>query len=216
MRFREWITLGEARFKGFKRQFVAAHPTLPAYVADDLYNNRVGYTLRRILGSSALAPTTNWQGDDTQRASSTKSGSYPIDKILNAHDYGKLKWTPKPVTLTVTPLDFDKRTLQIFLARCFGLLPEPLIRQDAQRMQTQLDLISQRGTDNEPIIIIEKGDKYELLEGWHRAMMYLLYPPDPNIGAPPDQIEMLKRGETNRLDFTKWKPVTIRAFMGSA
>lgn len=186
---------------------------MPPYVANDLYNNRVGYTMRRILGTPALAPTTNYTRDETQKG--TSSGASTIDRILGAHDYHKYQWTPKPIDLNLTPLDFDERTQNIFLTRRFGFRPEPMIRQDNQRMGTQLGLLSQRGPNNEPIIVVKRGNKYELLEGWHRAMNYLLYPPNPNIGAPPDQIEALQRNDLSKIDFSRWKPVAMRAYMGN-
>lgn len=213
MNFREWLLQNEARFKGFKRQFVASNPDMPSYVASDLYNNRVGYTMRKHLGASGLAPTLAFQIGGTAKSPSPASSL--ANDILQAHDFRSTKWTPKAQIVQVHPLDFDDYTLSIFLHRHFGFQPSQQIRQDAERNEKQRQiLIAREPGRNEPIILVKKGDKYQVLEGWHRTMAALVFMPNPVQGAPPDQIALLKKGDITRLDFTRWKPVRLRAYIG--
>lgn len=209
MKFKEWL-VSEVRYKGFKRQFVRSHPDMPSYVAKDLYNNRIGYSMRRILDDPQLAPTASWGNTSVPTSTPT------VSNILNSQAFQNYKWTPHPVVIQVTPLDFDKTTQDMFLYRRFGYAPEERIRDDAKRMEKQLTLLGMKplGT-NEPIIVVANNDKYKLIEGWHRAMNYLVYPPNPNVGAPPEQIAVLKQnGDVRQLDFRQWKSVPILAYVG--
>lgn len=53
------------------------------------------------------------------------------------------------------------------------------------------------------------------MEGWHRTMNYLVFDHNETIGAPQDQIEILKNGgDIRQIDFSKWRPVPISAFVG--
>lgn len=224
MRFKDWI-VQETRFKGLKRQFVASHPGMPRYVANDIYNNRIGYSFGKMLGQNGgFSPTIGMEEPEPNqenipthgiddRATTASSMSPTPSQIFNIHNLGTLNWSPRPITINVSPMDFDEETLQAFMNRRFGFDPSKKIRNDAERMNKQLSLLASKES-NEPVIIVKQGNKYKLLEGWHRVMNYLVYPPDPSIGAPPDQIEILKNGFLNQINLTKWKPVTIQAFIG--
>lgn len=208
MKFRDFMN--ESRFKGLKRAFVAANPGMPAYVASDLYNSRVGFPMRRALGMNALAPTADLGDIETSRGSTLGTDVSGAMRSLAG-----IQWSPRPTMLTVGPLDFDEDTLNAFLFRRFGFREMQRIRDDAARTMTQWDLAAKANPgQNEPIIVIKDGNKYKLLEGWHRTMSYLLYLADPSKGAPPDQIEFLKKGDTMHLDFTRWRPVVLQAYVG--
>jgi len=127
-------------------------------------------------------------------------------------------WEKRPRTIEVGPLDFDQGTLGLFLQWRFGFAPKnQLVRNDTNRFAVQRKkLIDQIAGDNEPIIIVKEGNKYRLLEGYHRTMIFLLWPYQDVPGAPPDQIEILEKGgDPNMLDFAKWLRVPIKAYIGT-
>lgn len=206
--FLEREELAESRFKGFKRQFVGANPGLPQYVANDLYNNRVGYSLgKRLKKDMGVAPTTGNLGDQETTPSRIMPTGVTKD-ILGSHgNFQNITWS-KPMVINISPKDFDEDTLRIFLVRQFGFNPTEKIRKDAFRTTTQRELLVNRGANNEPIIVVKNGNKYKLLEGWHRTMSYLV------SQAPPDQIDALKQGDATQLNFARWKKVPIRAYVG--
>lgn len=209
MEFREWLQ-NEARFKGFKRKFLNAHPGMPSYVAADIYNNRAGHTMRKIINSPLFAPTISMADAGTMRDSSPNSA---VSQTLGTHNFDKVRWPSSPQIIKIHPLDFDEYTLAIFSTRRFGFNSTKQVRHDKERTELQRQLLSDKG-DNEPVIIVKRGKKLHLLEGWHRVMAYLLYLANPEAGAPPSQIDMLKKGDVSHIDFTAWKPVNIRAYIG--
>lgn len=215
MKFREWLQIDESRFKGLKRQFLQQFPNMPRYVANDLYSNRVGYMMRKMLDpeNSGLAPTTPLGGS----VSTTHSSYSSIpSKIFDNPALKDCRWMPKPVDLVLGPLDFDDWTLGIMLNRNFGYRPEQRIRHDQERMEFQRNaLASNQKSSNEPVIIMKIGNKYRLLEGWHRVMAALVYENFPQLGAPPEHVEFMKTGGSlTKAELMNWKPVPIRAYLG--
>ena len=128
-----------------------------------------------------------------------------------------VRWTPKPVPVTVSPMSFTQETLDIFFRWKFGLNPnDKQVRNDTERFATQGKMAAERPEgSNEPVIMIREGNKYKLIEGFHRTMSYLLSAHDPNKGAPADQIRFLQQGgNVFDLDLKKWQPVKINAYVG--
>lgn len=226
MKFKEWLSLDEIRYGGFYRQFRQENPSMPTHVAKDLYANRVGYSMKRLLNTNNPidSPTQPFHGSDSEPQTfgsgiSRDFGSaLPSDtpsKIIDAHDLKDIQWPKKAQPINVSPLSFDDWTINIMVNRRFGFREDPRIRNDANRMQTQKSLLpNEPSAQNEPIIVVQFGNKYRLLEGWHRTMSYLVFDHNDQIGAPPDQIEILRSGDVRQLDFTKWRPVPIKAFVG--
>jgi hypothetical protein len=220
MKFRDWASLDEIRYGGFYRQFRTDNPQMPDHVAKDLYNNRVGYSMKRLLNTNnpVEAPTQPFTGSGSgmSRSSGSALPSDTPSKIIDSHNLKNIQWSQRPMPITITPLSFDDWTISIMVKRRFGLLEDKGIRDDANRMQIQRNLMPQAPTgENEPIIVLKVGNKFKLLEGWHRTMNYLVFDHNEHIGAPPDQIEILKHGNMSNLDFTRWQPVLIKAFVGS-
>lgn len=225
MKFKDWL-LDEIRYGGFYRQFRQENPNIPTQAAKDLYNNRVGYTMKTLLGSNRPehAPTQPFQGSDSdpktfgngiQRGFGNWLPSNTPSKIINAHDLGDIRWSQKPQKIDVTPLSFDDWTLQTMINRRFGFKEDARIRDDANRMEIQKNLLPNiPDAKNEPIIVVQNGNKYRLMEGWHRTMSYLVFDHNEQVGAPSDQIEILKNGDIRQLDFAKWRPVPINAYIG--
>lgn len=203
MNFKEWLEaeeLEEQRFKGLARNFAQQNPNMPNYVRRDLYNTRIAHTMGNLIKNS-----------------SNPSGQLPSDsptKIFSAAGLKNIQWTQSQILSSsfgrpgVTPNNFTERTKTYFLHRRFGFREEKQIRNDSERMNVQNRLMKTRpeGT-NEPVIVIQTPQGYELLEGWHRMMNYLLR------GAPPDQVQELQNGGT-AIDFSKWSPVKIQAYVG--
>lgn len=214
MRFKDWL-LHEARFKGFQRMIRQRHADWPAPVVKDLYDNRWAYAMRHATNNPMFAPTTSWSKDQPSPPQMSPPNS-TASMIMQHQGLTNFEWTPKPVVVNLTPLHFDDNTQRVFLTRRFGYEVEPQIRDDQKRMEKQLNLLQLKGPgQNEPIIMVVNGNKYKLLEGWHRTMNYLVYPPRPDMGAPPDQIDLLKKnGDVRQIDFTRWRPVPIQAWIG--
>lgn len=211
MHFREWLELDEARFKGLKRMFQQQFPGMPQYVANDLYNTRIGYTMNKMLGQGEKQ-TSNITGVDTHPIHPL-SGSGPSEIFKNS-GLKDVAWVGPEVLKGkgnqegVTPNDFTQRTRWYFINRRFGYVEVP-VRDDAARTRKQKELMTMRmGGRNEPVIVIQTMEGYELLEGWHRTMNYLL------SGAPKDQIEVLQNGYISDLNFDLWKPVLLKAYIG--
>ena len=196
--FKEWLELDEARFKGLKKLFLQQHPNMPKYVANDLYNTRIGYTLGRHMGGDTRAASLN-----------------SPQKIFGAFNYQNMQWVgPRPLQGKsgngITPSDFTNKTQERFFDRRFGFRVETQIANDGQRTTTQKNILNNtQAGENVPVIVVHTNRGYELLEGWHRTMNLLLQ------GAPEDQIAVLRNdGYLQDIDFRKWRPVQIKAYMG--
>jgi hypothetical protein len=211
MEFKTWLEkqeLEEARFKGLQRMFRNRHPDMPTYVQNDLYNTRIGHTLNQLIKNSSNPSSSNGKVSSNVPADSAS-------KIFKASAFRDAAWSKKPEILIgrsgtgVTPADFTTRTREYFADRLFGYRVEDRIHRDGFRTNKQFDLMMQRGEgNNEPVIVVQTMKGFELLEGWHRTMNYLL------LGCPKDQLLSLQAGETNRLNFGMWRPVRIQAYIG--
>jgi hypothetical protein len=95
--------------------------------------------------------------------------------IIN--DYTNYQWTlvdDFPVTYDI----FNQDTRKRLAARSGGKENPYQVPNDAQRHNTQQKLIATKGIPSEPLILLKDGDKYELLEGWHRTIQLLNVYPD--------------------------------------
>jgi hypothetical protein len=95
--------------------------------------------------------------------------------IIN--DYTNYQWTlvdDFPVTYDI----FNQDTRKRLAARSGGKENPYQVPNDAQRHKTQRELMASRGMPTEPLILLKDGDKYELLEGWHRTIQLLNVYPD--------------------------------------
>jgi hypothetical protein len=87
------------------------------------------------------------------------------------HDFFNGDW--KLEILNVNPMDFSETTLNAFLERSFGDENAYLVPGDEERTKIQKKIAKGKGM-NEPIIVVKKDGKYEVIEGWHRTMAALL------------------------------------------
>jgi len=202
MNFKEWLNLDEVRLKGLHRMFRNEHPDMPHYVQKDLYTSRIAHSFNK-----SLRPTSP--------NNSKPTASSPSD-IMKLSGLKNITWAKKPTTLRgkwgqavgVTPADFDEDTQWRMLDRRFGMREEKQIRNDMARTAKQKELMGVRGEGNEPVVVVQTNKGFKLLEGWHRTMNYLLQ------GAPPDQLQILRDGLLNDIDFVKWNPVKIQGYIG--
>lgn len=207
--FKEWL-IDEKRLKGLWRAFSDKHKEMPKYVMNQLYDTRIGHTLNKIVKSSS---NTNEKISSNPNFKPSSVPTNSVSKIFHASGFKNSEWDgPRILTWNfkegVTPANFTPETQKYFLIRCFGFKAEQKIRNDQQRMIIQKNIMHNSKTDNEPVIVLLTLQGYELLEGWHRTMNYLL------TGCPADQLENLKNGISENIDFSRWKPVRIKAYIG--
>ena len=111
--------------------------------------------------------------------------------------FNRLTW--KKRVLEVSPKDFSPNTLDKFKSRGFGeRVPDNMyVHKDKERTQAQQQIAASRPPGaNEPVIIVQRVDGYDLWEGWHRTMVLLKT--GDNGGRPED-----------------WDRVKINAWVGS-
>jgi hypothetical protein len=227
MKFREWLAMDETRYKGLMRQWRNQHPNVPDYVLHQMYINHISPNMRTAMRNSQtpIEPTMIDLSTPHPDGNQVPAGRMPtlkqsfsphstnlVQNIIRNKNYVKnVEWIKEPVVVDLHPLDLDPTSLYRLVYVRFGFRPQDMqIRQDSQRFNThrQLATAIPQGA-NEPIILIKaSADHYELLEGYHRAASYLLQ------GAPPEEIEKLRHGDIANLDFTKWQPIKIKAYVG--
>lgn len=235
MKFREWIKVDEIN-KGLTRHFRQQQPHLPRYVQNQVLQNRVAPLWRNTMASQnptissymgdgntpenqklkalkAQQPTMAHhavpEADPNRRTYSNPKDIYQDDAVQSIA--GSPNW--KQEAISVSPLDFTQETIQSFLRHEFGSSPSlsKHVRNHDQRMQVQSGLAQSRGEgENEPIIMIRRGDKYEMQEGWHRLYSYLM-----RYSAPPEERAKIEGGHIDQIDLSQWKPIRINAYVGS-
>jgi hypothetical protein len=144
------------------------YPNTPEYVLEDIIRN-----------SRDSLYNINAPGD---------VGSHPYETRMSLKavlaDTG---WSLEILDLAFE--DFDPDTCRRFLERKFGDVNPYEIPNDEKRMEFQKSNLIGNG-NNEPIILIKKGSKYELLEGWHRTMTLLSRLPRDSSGKPEGKIKI--------------------------
>ena len=93
-----------------------------------------------------------------------------IRRFIN--EYGPGEWRYRILDIDIDK--FDNETKERILSRRGGEENPYDVPNDSERHHTQLNLIKkQGGPSNEPIIVVQKPDGLELLEGWHRTIQSL-------------------------------------------
>ena len=153
------------------------YSSTPEYVLKDIFFNNVAVNAMEDINK-------NYYGDPILFLSRFDGGYW--DRFL------KGPW--KLEILNVSPEDFTDRTVNGFIDRDFGNVDAYLVPNDEERMKNQKRISTSTGM-NEPIIVERnRTGKYELIEGWHRAMSILL------LG-------------NNGEDLKNWGKVKIRSFV---
>jgi hypothetical protein len=82
------------------------------------------------------------------------------------------QWRLEVINLSLA--DFNESTRKIILDREFGDSVSEGVRDDMARTQYQLAIAKDESPGcNEPILIIQGHDGFDLVEGWHRTMTRL-------------------------------------------
>ena len=106
-----------------------------------------------------------------------------LDEFLN--DNGNIKWKLVKNFMIDPKVTFDDATMHTLKIRDGGKVNPYDIPKDLERHVGAMERIESKGMPTEPIILIKNGDKYELVEGWHRTMQLLNLYPDgyiyPNV-----------------------------------
>jgi hypothetical protein len=84
--------------------------------------------------------------------------------------------------LKITQDIFDAETQKRLNQRQGGSSNPFNVPKDAERHATQATMIQKQGISKEPIIVIKRGNEYELLEGWHRTIQHLKSYPNGYTG----------------------------------
>jgi hypothetical protein len=84
--------------------------------------------------------------------------------------------------LKITQDIFDAETQKRLNQRQGGSSNPFNVPKDAERHATQATMIQKQGISKEPIIVIKRGNQYELLEGWHRTIQHLKSYPNGYTG----------------------------------
>lgn len=211
MKFKEWM-IDEIN-KGLARQFFSQSPNLPRYVAKQVLANRVNPLWQNVVAAHSPTIATiqpNSPNSDLKKPThgslSDLFGDSSVQSIA-----GNKNWSLKVVE--IHPLNFTQDTIQAFLLHQFGASPSLTnkIKNHSQRMNTQNALAVERGQgENEPIVMVMDGDKYRMQEGWHRLYSYLL-----QFSAPPEELQKIQSGDSKSINLTIWKPIKIKAYIGS-
>lgn len=250
MRFREWLKMDEARFKGLQRAYYKQNPGVPNYILHQMYQNHVSPSLQRQLGRATdpvedpllsrqkvrqaqNRPLSNdpdttglylgrpdpdaTLGISSDPTEKTNLKNSPSTAMSQASMIDGVQWAPKPLVVNVNPQSFGTATLARFHMARFGFERlDDRVRNDTARTTTQQNLAAERGPgENEPIIMVREQGKFELLEGYHRTMSYLLSLLDPAKGAPPEQVQLIKAGKLEQLDFSQWQPDPSGRYSGA-
>lgn len=187
MNFKEWIYSELSGSNAYQRM-VRQHPgyqTMPKHVRGEFVNASLGHSVNS-SSSKALAAKSNGQ---------TQQQVMQPSDFLNNSPYVNRQWSKKPEVIGATPANFDEKTVNLFIHRCFGYRPLPTIRNDFERMNHQQNTLDVATLGkNEPVVILQdNGGKLKLQEGWHRTMSMLVWDESEEYGAPSDQIQILKQ-----------------------
>lgn len=111
-------------------------------------------------------------------------------------DWIKIKWEKQILTLNAS--DFTKENQKTMIRRKFGDANPNKVPDDEERTEYQRELAKKKklGT-NEPVIMLNKGSEYRLLEGWHRTMA------------------ILSLGNNGQKDPTEWDDIKIKTWVGT-
>jgi len=118
------------------------------------------------------------------------------DITFEFEDWINIKWEKQ--VLTINASDFTKANQKTMMKRKFGSANPNNVPDDEERTEFQRKLAKKlKPGTNEPVIMLNKGGEFRLLEGWHRTMA------------------ILSLGDNGEKDPTKWKKIKIKAYVGT-
>lgn len=118
------------------------------------------------------------------------------DVAYQFNDWVEIKWKLKVLTLNAS--DFTKENQKTMMQRKFGNANPGNVPDDEERTEFQRKLAKKlKPGTNEPVIMLNKGKEFRLLEGWHRTMA------------------ILSLGDNGEKDPTNWNKIKIKAWIGT-
>ena len=118
------------------------------------------------------------------------------DIAFEFEDWVDVKWKLKVIEVNAS--NFTKNNIQTMIKRKFGGANPNNVPDDEARTAYQIKLAKKlKPGTNEPVIMLNTGNEYRLLEGWHRTMA------------------ILSLGNNGEKDPTKWKPIKLKAWVGT-
>ena len=211
MNFEEYLIRLDELNRGMERVFKQRFPNLPHHVSKEILVNRIsprlGQTIDKLTATSDskadfLSPTISMDDDTTIQTLDDIVRDPSLGRMINAD------WTQKPVLITVNPNSFSDQDKIKFMFFKFGMNPSSRVKSDASRWEIQMSKVRERGENNEPIVVLYDGGIFHMQEGWHRLMSYLA------SVAPQDQLDYLKNNQRDKVDFSLWPSVKLRAYVG--
>ena len=139
---------------------------MPDYVFDDFVMSDKGFFQKEL--NKILKQNPNADEDDVAEQFS---------------DWVKINWKLK--VLEVNPSDFTKDNLKNMIRRKFGDANPGKIPNDEKRIAFQRNLAKKlKPGTNEPVIVLNKGSQYRLLEGWklRNGPKHHMGPKRPTVG----------------------------------
>jgi len=170
--------LNEISFNKSYEILLSVFHEIPEYVFNDFVMSDSGFFQKEL--NRILKQNPNADEDD-------------IAEQFN--DWVEIDWKLK--VLEVNPSDFTKDNLKNMIRRKFGDANPGKIPNDEKRIAYQRNLAKKlKPGTNEPVIVLNKGSEYRLLEGWHRTMAIL------SLG-------------NNGKESTKWNKIKLKAWVGT-
>lgn len=119
------------------------------------------------------------------------------DIAFEFEDWVDINWRLKVLKLNLS--DFTKDNQKTMIQRKFGDANPDGIPDEERRVKYQREKARElKPGKNLSVIMLNKGNEYRLLEGWHRTMA------------------ILSLGDNGEKDPTKWKPIKIKAWVGTS
>jgi hypothetical protein len=117
------------------------------------------------------------------------------DIAFEFEDWINIKWEKQVLTLNAS--DFTHANQKTMMKRKFGNANPGNVPNDEERTEYQRKLAKKlKPGTNEPVIMLNNGKEFRLLEGWHRTMA------------------ILSLGDNGKKDPTKWNKIKIKAYVG--
>jgi hypothetical protein len=188
LNFRQWL-ITELRSKSFFNRLKEKYSNIPAYVAKDTWSAQTG---------------GDWKDDSGVR--DTPGWLHEPRKILN-----EKRWKLETINLHWDIL--SEHTKKIIIIRKFGLINPYQVGEDENRFNKQRELhLKIVAGENEPIIMFYENGLYDLHEGYHRTMTYLL-----SSGGNPKLVlnKMINLSNTQMVNLVRsFRPIKIKAWVG--
>ena len=175
------------RSKGLIKQLRPIFKDMPDYVFNDTIRNNLSLGGQDWINELV----ENWQDSGLSLEDyAVYAADHDSDNLFSLLNY---KWSEEVIKVNL--YDFTKETRDLIFERDFGRKNPNGVPRDEERTNLQREKATGDG-QNEPVVVVMDGRKYNLIEGWHRTMA------------------LLESGKNGSPDPLKWGKVKIRAWVG--